>query len=103
MNYISITNNIVDNFIVADPAAIAGLEAALGCTLIKREDWPTAERGDQYIDGILYRTVDGVLTDIRMITPPEPVPVEPDPIIQRVEALEEAVDTISLELLTGGA
>lgn len=99
MDYISITNNIVDNFIVAEPAAIDGLQVALGCVLLPYDEWPTVYRGDRLIDGVLYRTIDGTLTDIRLIRPPEPVPVEPDPLTQRVEAVESSVDIIMTEIL----
>lgn len=98
MDYISITNNIVDNFIVAEPAAVAGLESALSCKLLPRDDWPAAERGDQLIDGVLYRTVDDVLTDIRLIKPPEPVEPQPDPLTQRVDALEEQNKVLEQQL-----
>lgn len=102
MDYISISNGIVDNFIVAEPAAIDGLQVALDCVLLPYDEWPTADRGDQYIDGVLYRNIDGVLTDIRLIQPPEPLPIEPDPLVSRVEALEEAVDLLVLEKIMGG-
>lgn len=98
MDYISITNSLVDNFIVAEPTAVAGLESALNCKLLPRDEWPTAERGDQLIDGVLYRTVDGALTDIRLIKPPEPVQPQPDPLTQRVDALEEQNNTIMIAL-----
>lgn len=99
MDYISITNNTVDNFIVAEPTAVPGLQAALGCTLIPRDNWPTAERGDQLIDGVLYRDIDGTLTDIRLIQSPEPVEPMPDPLESRIEAVESSVDTIMTEII----
>lgn len=98
MDYISVTNSIVDNFIVAEPDNVPGLELALGSKLLPREDWPTAERGDRLINEVLYRDMDGVLTDIRQIKPPEPIEPEPNPLEQRVGVLEQQNDALEQQL-----